>query len=256
MRKVPILPSLFTSGSLFCGMLAIFEVYHGNLSQACWYIVISGVLDVMDGAVARVTRTTSPFGLYFDSLTDVVAFGVAPAMMVYEALAAAYPKLAGAVCSLYVVCGALRLARFNVQANREERKAFLGLPIPGAGMGVVAVIWLFERYPGVGSSVAFERVAPPVMVALAYLMVSKVPFPGVKHLHLMRRQPFEILVTIVVVVCLLFMLKDHLVIVGTVVVWFYTTAPPLYRLLHPLERRRRRAAAELRESAASIEPRE
>ena len=256
MRKVYILPNLFTAGSLFCGMLAILEIYHGNMLQACWYILISAVLDLMDGTVARVTRTTSAFGLYFDSLSDMVAFGVAPAMLAYEVVWKSYPLLAGAVCSLYVVCGALRLARFNVQAAREESKAFLGIPIPGAALAAVSILWLSETEPALAFIVPLEQIFPPIMVVLAYLMVSKVPYFGIKSLNLVGRQPFEILVTIVVVVCLLFMLKEHLIIVGTVMVWFYVVSAPVVRMLRLASRRRQREAGRVLEPPSSSETRE
>jgi CDP-diacylglycerol--serine O-phosphatidyltransferase len=207
-RKVHILPSLVTAGSLFCGLLGIFEVLSpdSSLAQACALIVLAALLDVADGAIARLTRTTSAFGLNFDSLSDLVAFGVAPALITFAAIGESYPRLTTAVCSLFVICGALRLARFNVQANREESKSFLGLPIPSAGLAVISVIWIFETNPAVADLLPLERIFPPAMVILAYLMVSKIPYEGFKNLNFADRQPFEILVTIVVVACLIYVL--------------------------------------------------
>lgn len=245
MRKVYILPNLFTAASLFCGMLAIFEVYsvNGNTQQACLLILLASLLDVADGAIARLTRSTSAFGLNFDSLSDLVAFGVAPSLLAFDAFGPVYPHLAAAVCGLYTVCGALRLARFNVQATREERKSFSGLPIPGAALAVISVVWLFDANPSIGNWLAqfnpelaekspLAPILPPVLVVIAYLMVSKVPFYGFKSINFAGHQPFEILVTVVVIACLIFLLKDHLDVVLAVVAWVYILGGLFYTLFH------------------------
>lgn len=235
MRKIFILPNLFTAGSLFCGMLAIFEVFNGDpnsTQQACLLILLSALLDVADGTIARLTGSTSSFGLHFDSLSDLVAFGVAPALLAYSGFGGTFHRLAAAVCSLYVVCGALRLARFNVQAAREERKSFSGLPIPGAALATVSVIWVFAEHrafadwlgriiPDLTGDNPLAPILPPLLVVIAYLMVSKVPFYGFKSMNLGGHQPFEILVTIVVIAFLLYMLKDNLDIVLAVLAWGY-----------------------------------
>lgn len=245
MRKVYILPNLFTAGSLFCGMLAILKILSGapnGPSEACALIIYSSLLDVADGAVARLTRTTSAFGLNFDSLSDLVAFGVAPAVLAYDAFGEAYPHLAAAVCSLFAICGALRLARFNVQATREEKKSFSGLPIPGAALAIVSIVWvsvsnpqlkawLIQTLPNLKNNNPLGPILPPALVIIAYLMVSNVPFYGFKSMHLGRRQPFDILVTIIVVVALLYMLKDYLDIVLFVVIWSYISISLVYGLV-------------------------
>lgn len=242
MRKVYILPNLFTAGSLFCGMLAIFEILGSYIQDnapsavpdACFLILISALLDVCDGAVARLTRSASFFGLNFDSLSDLVAFGVAPAILAFSACWAAYPRLAAAVCSLYTICGALRLARFNVQATREEKKSFHGLPIPGAALAAISLTWLFDANPALAAHLPKETILPPAMVVLAYLMVSKVPFYGLKSINFGGRQHFEILVTIVVIACLIFLLKQHLDVVLAAVAWSYVLISAAVGLLqHP-----------------------
>ncbi|HOE97095.1 MAG TPA: CDP-diacylglycerol--serine O-phosphatidyltransferase [Candidatus Sumerlaeota bacterium] len=241
MRKVFILPNLFTASSLFSGMLGIFEVFQGHLAAACGYILLSALLDVFDGLVARLTKTQSAFGLNFDSLSDVVAFGAAPGLMAFSVLSAFYPRLAAPVASLFTVCGALRLARFNVQATREESKAFLGLPIPGAALAAISLIWLVETKPELRPWLPLDKIYPPAMVGLAYLMVSKVPYVGFKSLNLADRQPFEILVAIVVVITLLFMVKEHLLLVGASFIWLYVLGGVFFALMRPIRRRRYRA---------------
>lgn len=245
MRKVYILPNLFTAGSLFCGMLAILKILSGAPNapaEACALIIYASLLDVFDGAVARLTRTTSAFGLNFDSLSDLVAFGVAPAVLAYDAFGVAYPHLAAAVCSLFAICGALRLARFNVQATREEKKSFSGLPIPGAALAIVSIVWvtasnprlmswMIQMLPNLKHGNPLGVILPPALVVIAYLMVSNVPFYGFKSIQWGRRQPFDILVTFIVVVALLYMLKDYLDIVLFVMIWSYISTSLVLGLL-------------------------
>ncbi len=260
MRKVYILPNLFTAASLFCGMSAIYQVVLVNplfndvtnedLKQACWLILIAAFLDVCDGAIARLTRTTSAFGLNFDSLSDLVAFGVAPALLTYHSLAEFEHNrmIATSVCSLFAICGALRLARFNVQAMREERKTFTGLPIPAAAMAVVALNWILSNERAMMEIIPFKAFAPPFMVIIAYLMVSKVPYKGFKSMQLAGRQPFEILLTIIFISILLFMLKSYLDILLAAMVWTYLSVGLLFWLVRgrtqPVEKQMAAPAAD------------
>ena len=235
MRKIYILPNLFTAGSLFAGMLAIFSILNGQPQQACWLILLSSVLDVADGAIARLTHSMSSFGLHLDSLADLVAFGVAPALLAYEAFdpgqGEGLARMSATVCSLYVVCGALRLARFNVQSQREERKSFLGLPIPGAALAATSMVWVLSMNPTLLNHELLMRIGPPAMVILAYLMVSKVIYFGFKQISLADRQPFEILVMFVFVVWILYLLKHNIDIVLMTGSWLYVTVGVLYSLV-------------------------
>jgi CDP-diacylglycerol--serine O-phosphatidyltransferase len=228
MRKVYILPNAFTAASMFCGVFACFEIFDANPQHAevnpqlaIWLIFAAAFLDVLDGAIARLTRSASAFGIHFDSIADVVSFGVAPALLVYSSFDVASSMLAAAVSSLYAVCGALRLARFNVQATREERKSFVGLPVPAAALAVVSLVWIFQANPSLHAFIQIDKVLPPAMVVLAYLMVSKIPFHGPKSLPIAERQPFEILVTLVVIGCLFVMLKRHLDALSFILAWGY-----------------------------------
>ncbi|MBI1784105.1 CDP-diacylglycerol--serine O-phosphatidyltransferase [Candidatus Sumerlaeota bacterium] len=230
MRKVYILPNLFTAGSLFCGLLAIFEVFdQGDFVQAIHYILIGGVLDVLDGLIARLTKTQSAFGLNFDSLADLVSFGVAPAVVVYNGIVPEFPLLAKATCGLFVVCGALRLARFNVQAAKEEKKSFLGLPIPGAACCAISLYWFLSNNPAISHYFPSEKMLPPAMVLLAALMVSQFQYYGLKSLRVTGRQSFEILVSIVIVLALLLALKQHIdVILFAICGPYVLSGPSIY----------------------------
>lgn len=194
---------------------------------ACWMIILAAVCDAIDGPVARLTRTSSSFGLQYDSLADVVAFGVAPAFLMYatlrtmdETLLPAYaPRLALGACSLYVICSAIRLARFNVQAHTEEKRHFTGLPSPGAAGTVVTAYLLVEwvsALPIVQElpdrtvvTRIMHRIILLLMVGLSVLMVSDIRFAKLRNLIRAKSKPFNTLVILVGLVCLAIMLVDY-----------------------------------------------
>jgi len=141
-----VLPNLFTASSIFLGILSIINASQGHFQKAAWFIVVSSVFDALDGRVARITNTTSRFGEEFDSLADVIAFGVAPAFLLYFDYAKEYGKFGVLIISLYVIFGAIRLARFNIIKTDTEPNVFIGLPIPAGAMFVVGWILVFEEY--------------------------------------------------------------------------------------------------------------
>lgn len=267
MRKVYILPNLFTAASLFCGLLAVLEMADAlragvwaasagvpagvdsavaapslpiaaeRIKLACKLVLLAGFFDVLDGLIARLTRTQTPFGLNFDSLADVVSFGAAPAILSYAFISTDYNLIAKSSCGLYAICGALRLGRFNVQAAREERKTFLGLPIPGAGIALVSMIWVYTDHPA-ARAVSPELVLPLAMVALAALMVSTVPYYGLKNIALGKRQPFEILVVIIVAIAFLIALKEYFNLILMTGFVLYCLSGPIF---HVYRRRKPRA---------------
>lgn len=222
-----IFPNLFTSASLFLSLFSIVKVSEAEFIAACWLILLAAVCDVIDGPVARFTRTSSSFGLQFDSLADIVAFGVAPAFLMFanlrqldQSLLPSYaPKLALGACALYSICSAIRLARFNVQADTTERRYFRGLPTPGAAGMVVSsflfVTWLekFSFYQTAEDTrwltLTMHRSILLLMVCLAILMVSEIPFPKLKNLVAVSRNHVQALVFIVGLVCLLITLQDY-----------------------------------------------
>lgn len=140
-----VLPNAFTAGSLFLAIISIIYASQEAFSLVCWMIIASMILDGLDGRVARLTNTASKFGVEFDSLADVVAFGVAPAMLVYFYIGQYYGRLGVVVCALFVIFGAIRLARFNITTSSEPH-FFIGLPIPSAAAFVVAWILFNENY--------------------------------------------------------------------------------------------------------------
>ncbi len=199
MRKgIYILPNLFTATSLFCGFFSLLRTLQEDFYAAAIFILISGLLDGMDGRVARYTNTTSRFGVEFDSLADVIAFGVAPGMLVFAWALEPFGRLGWLAAFLYVVCGALRLGRYNIQVNTVESRYFSGLPIPAAAGLIATGILVFYKLGDIGVSKHLT-----VLIAtyiLAFLMVSTVKYYGFKDIELFRRKPFRWLVIAILLI--------------------------------------------------------
>lgn len=195
-KGVYLLPNLITSGSLFAGFYVIIASTNGDFVRAAWFILLSAILDGLDGKVARLTGTTSKFGVELDSLADVVAFGVAPGVLMYTWALKPFGKLGWLAAFIYVVCGALRLARFNVQVSTVESKKFIGLPIPAAASIVATCVLLFYELGGSGE---IKKVSVVVLVfLLAFLMISNIKYFSLKDPELFKRQPFIMLVVAIV----------------------------------------------------------
>lgn len=197
-RPVNVLASVLTTVSLYCGIGGIFASISGKYTVAAKYVLAAIVFDVLDGAVAKLTRSVSDFGKELDSLADLVSFGVAPAVLIYtaylhqERLSGPFIYKTGSVLAvIYVICGALRLARFNVYQS-EQREYFTGLPIPAAAVTIASFV-LFTQT--LGLDVAFY-VLGPLTLLLAGLMVSTVRYPKdkLKYFILAPRNAFRLLV--------------------------------------------------------------
>lgn len=195
-RGVYLLPNLVTTGGLFAGFYSIVATLKGNYELAAWFILISAVFDALDGKVARLTGTSSRFGVEYDSLADLVSFGVAPGLLMYSWALQSFGKLGWLAAFLYVVCGALRLARFNVQVNTVESRRFVGLPIPAAAGMVASCVLLFYHLGGSGT---VKKVSVLLLIyLLAYLMVSNHSYNSFKDPELFKRQPFGFLVLAII----------------------------------------------------------
>jgi len=182
-----ILPSLFTTGNLFLGFWAIIKTLDGQFAEAAPLIGGAIVLDMLDGRIARLTGTSSEFGGEFDSLADVISFGVAPALLAFRWAFAPMPRIGWLAAFFFVVCGALRLARFNVQRHAVDTRYFVGLPIPAAA-GQVATLAFFAPDPVVERPHALALVA--VSGLLGLLMVSTVRYRSFKGLDLRQRRSY------------------------------------------------------------------
>ena len=197
-RGVYIVPNLLTSGSLFCGFYAIIAAFNEQYLYAAVAISIAVIFDGIDGKVARLTKTTSRFGVEYDSLSDLVAFGVAPAMLVFAWALRPFGKFGWLAVFLYVACGALRLARFNVQLDTVESRYFRGLPIPAAAGLITATFFLLHRLGERGETKHLFLLL--LTYLLAFLMVSNIRYPSFKNLELLKRKPFSTLVASILVI--------------------------------------------------------
>lgn len=252
MRRVYILPNLFTAGNLYCGLMAIFVSIHGgDPAKAIGFIFLAGILDVFDGLIARLTNAQSAFGLNFDSICDVVSFGVAPAFIIYMHVYPLYPEPAQATCGLYVICGAIRLARYNVQAGNEEKRSFTGIPIPGAAAGVLSIFWILYENPKLADFMPINVVMPPIMIIVAYLMISKYPYLGLKSFPIRRKQTLENFVVIFIVAMILWLLKSNLPLLCFVVGVPYLFLGPIIFYYRKARDGRRTIFDELEEEAAN-----
>jgi len=195
MRKgIYILPNTLTLCGMFCGFYAILASYKSDFIVAAWAILIANIFDGLDGWVARLTSSTTKFGVELDSLSDLVAFGAAPAVLIYSWALQPFGRLGWGAAFIFVICGALRLARYNVQMGTEESKAFTGLPIPGAGTAIASLVLFHNEVWG-------GKVEPSYLVLflpflLAVLMVSMLRFHALKEVDFKKRKPFWFLVAI------------------------------------------------------------
>lgn len=196
-RGIYILPNLLTTASLFSGFYAIVAAVNGRFEAAALAILASLILDGLDGRVARMTKSASNFGVQYDSLADLVAFGVAPGLLVYLWALKPYGRFGWVAAFLFVVCGALRLARFNVQLGSIDPRYFNGLPIPAAATMVATAI-LF--YYDLGEWAPSRHVYILAMIyLLSFLMVSNIKFHSFKSFELFKRKPFHVLVSAVLI---------------------------------------------------------
>ena len=184
-KGIYVLPNLFTSASLFCGFYAIIAAIQGRYETAAIAILISCLLDGLDGKIARFTHTTTQFGTEFDSLSDLVAFGVAPAVLAFQWALEPFGRLGWLACFMYLICGALRLARLNVQKETLEAKYFKGLPIPAAASLIAS---LFLLMSALGELQGTRQILVIVLIyILSFLMVSNIDYLSFKEFELKNR---------------------------------------------------------------------
>lgn len=209
--KIYFLSNLMTAGNLFCGFLAMTKIVEADIAskdfvhvihQALIFILLACIFDMLDGRVARTAGLVSPFGREFDSLADIISFGAAPAFLVYrivlEPVFKETPEIGWFVASIYLICGALRLARFNCIAalpshnSKPPSKDFVGLPIPAAAATVASItlflLWVEEKDFVVGT---WRYILPFMMVLLSYMMVSNIKYPSFKRLNFRTRSTFQ-----------------------------------------------------------------
>jgi CDP-diacylglycerol--serine O-phosphatidyltransferase len=221
-KGVFLLPNLITTGSLFAGFYAIVATIDGRFSEAAIAILVSLLLDGLDGRIARMTHSTSDFGVQYDSLADLVAFGVAPGLLVYLWALKPFKQFGWVAAFLFVVCGTLRLARFNVQQASMDPRYFNGLPIPAAAT-LIATSILF--YYEIGEWAPERHIYILVMIyLLSFLMVSNIKYISFKKVELFRRHPFH---TLVALVLLFVLVATAPVIMGFLLMVIYAASGPI-----------------------------
>lgn len=199
-KGVYLLPNLFTTAALFSGFYSIIAAMNGDFIQAASAIFIAGVLDALDGRVARLTHTESAFGAEYDSLSDMVSFGIAPALVAFSWCLAPLGKVGWIAAFIYAVGAALRLARFNTMLGVEEKRYFTGLPSPAAALIVAGVIWAANEAGIAGVELA--SIMAILVPVTGLLMVSNVKYRSFKDLDLKGRVPFVVLLSAVLVLVL------------------------------------------------------
>ena len=196
-----ILPNLFTASSIFVGVISIVEASKGHFILSSWLILLALIFDGLDGRVARMTNTTSQFGVEFDSLADIISFGIAPAMLLYFYIGHEFGRFGILVSALYVIFGAIRLARFNISTAKTDPNVFIGLPIPTAAVFVSMWVLLFNKYTLQEYSIILLFLA----LGVAILMVSNFRYPSFKKVELDRPMVFKTMIVLVLIASLLYL---------------------------------------------------
>jgi len=216
-KGIYIIPSLFTCGNMSFGILSIFSSIDGDFIRAAWFLIGALACDIIDGRIARLTKTTSEFGMQLDSLSDLVSFGMAPAIMMYMLVLNNMGKIGVSIAVLFVLCTALRLARFNVLSQSGEiHKHFVGLPTPASAGVIISFVLSYELLGPAEYSLNFKTIPvlmeiipeffkamPIVIVILSFLMVSNIPYLSFKRLKLTRVRTIELMAVVIVLIILI-----------------------------------------------------
>jgi CDP-diacylglycerol--serine O-phosphatidyltransferase len=220
-RGVYILPNLLTTGNLLCGFWSIISVFQERFYLAAVAILLAAVFDEFDGKVAKLSGATSKFGMQYDSLADLVSFGIAPALLAFSWALRPYGKFGWLAAFLFVACGAIRLARYNVMASTGDTKYFKGLPIPVAAAMIAFTILLYFQL--IETDLVKDIVILVMIYILAFLMVSNIRYFTFKELNLAKRKPFSIF--IFVVLSLIVIVMEPVVVLSAFILLYVFSGP-------------------------------
>jgi CDP-diacylglycerol--serine O-phosphatidyltransferase len=200
-QGIYLLPNLFTTGALFGGFYAIIAALRGDYEPAAIAIFCAMILDGLDGRVARLTNTSSKFGAEYDSLADMVSFGVAPALVVFSWALDGLGKFGWSVAFIYVACAALRLARFNTRIDTADKNYFTGLASPAAAAVIASTVWVCHDEGLVGANLPYElSIIVGLLTALVgFLMIANFPYNSFKGIDFRKRVPFVVMIVMVLV---------------------------------------------------------
>ncbi len=237
-RGIYLLPNLFTTANLFAGFYSIMCAINGNFTVAAATVFVAMVLDGLDGRVARMTNTQSAFGAEYDSLSDMVAFGLAPAIIAYQWALLELGNVGLTIAFIYVACAALRLARFNTQIGVVDKRWFIGLASPAAAGVVAGVVWALSDN-GVGAvdlPVAVIILFAVLVVLSGMLMVSNIKYYSFKDLDLKGRVPFVAILVVVLAFAVVFSDPPRILLLLFLV---YALSGPTQYVLHLRKRKNR-----------------
>ena len=238
-KGIYILPNLFTTAAMFAGFYAIVQAMNGQFEYAPIAIFIAMIMDGLDGRVARWTHTESDFGAQYDSLSDMVSFGLAPSLVMYEWALSGLGKLGWLAAFLYAAAAALRLARFNVQTGGDSRY-FTGLPSPSAAALIAGLVWVLHANYGVpGKDVSFIALGVTVFAALS--MVSNIRYHSFKHINVKDRVSF---VAVIAVVLIFVLISLDAPLVLFLIFLAYAVSGPLFASLRLYQRRGSKSRAQ------------
>jgi len=254
-KGIYVIPSLFTCGNMSFGILSIFSSIDGNFIRAAWFLIGALACDIIDGRIARLTKTTSEFGMQLDSLSDLVSFGTAPAIMMYMLVLNNMGKIGVSIAVLFVLCSALRLARYNTLSKSGEiHKHFVGLPTPASAGVIISFVLSYELLGLAEYSLnyktipvlmeiipAFFKAMPIVIVILSFLMVSNIPYLSFKKVKLTRVRTIELLVIVIVLIILIVVYPQNIIFI---IFSVYAVSGLLFYLPGIIIKRRRRLITE------------
>ena len=246
-KGIYIIPSLFTCGNMACGFLSIISSINGNFITAAWFLIGALACDIVDGRIARMTKTTSVFGMQLDSLSDLVSFGIAPAIMMYQLVLNTMGNIGIAIAVLYALCCALRLARFNtLSQSGEVHKHFVGLPTPASAGVIISFVLSYQLLGPEGLTLDFKtipvlmdlmptffKVMPVVIVILSFLMVSNVPYFSFKIFKFSKIRTIEILALVIVLIILIVVYPQNIIFI---IFTIYAVSGLVYFLIQALKK--------------------
>lgn len=239
-RGVYLLPNLFTTAALFAGFYSIIAAMNSRFEAAAIAIFVAMILDGMDGRIARLTNTQSDFGVQYDSLSDMISFGLAPALVIYTWSLSSLGKLGWSGAFVFAAATALRLARFNTQASSIDKRFFQGLPSPAAAALIAGIIWWSESL-GIDSGDSIVLITFPLTVIAGILMVSNIRYHSFKQFDLRGRVPF--IAGLIMVLVFMFVASEPPLVLFMISL-IYAISGPVYTLL---QLRKHRAARKQQE---------
>ncbi len=225
-RLAYFIPNTFTALNMACGFIAILFAFHGEYYKACMFIVLGAIFDSVDGRIARMTNTQSTFGEQFDSLSDLVSFGVSPAIVYYFRFLTDAGRPGMVACFFFMLCGALRLARFNATIDKNKTDYFQGLPIPGGATAAISLIFLSFNFPEIAE---YRPVTVAYLLFYAALMVSNIPFPSFKKSEWVKHHKKQVLMVIFLIIASLFIYEEIMI---PAIITTYVVASLTYWLTH------------------------